>query len=122
MRRVRSKDTRPEIVVRKFLYSLGYRYRLHRKDLPGTPDIVFPNRKKIIFVHGCFWHGHRCKRGARHPKSNVGYWKLKISRNVKRDESAIRKLKASGWDVLVLWECQISRTETLRGKLKKFLN
>ena len=122
MRAVKGKDTKPELLVRRLLHSLGYRYRLHGKNLPGKPDIVFPGRKKVIFVHGCFWHGHKCKRGNRTPKTNVDYWVKKISNNKKRDSQHKRQLRNAGWDVLELWECQLKDKERLTRKLKSFLD
>ena len=121
MRAVKSKDTTPEIAVRRLVHSLGYRYRLHRRELPGKPDLVFAPRKKVIFVHGCFWHGHDCKRGARIPKSNTNYWRQKISRNRERDAVTLHKLKTSGWDVLVIWECEV-RDDGLDRRLRCFLD
>lgn len=123
MRRVRSSDTRPEIVVRRIAHRLGYRFRLHRKDLPGTPDLVFPSRRKIIFVHGCFWHQHpdpNCK-GARKPKSNQEYWLPKLQRNVERDRQARSALENAGWSVLEIWECETRRPTELKGKITSFL-
>lgn len=122
MQAVKSKDTAPEMLVRRLLHSRGYRYRLHRKDLPGCPDLVFVSRCKLIFVHGCFWHGHNCERGARIPKSNVEYWSAKIERNRARDRSAVIALSDAGWSVLVIWECNLRRTDTLIQKLLRFLN
>jgi DNA mismatch endonuclease (patch repair protein) len=119
MQAVRSKDTAPEMIVRKLLHSEGYRYRLHRSDLPGCPDIVFGTRRKVIFVHGCFWHGHKCARGARVPKSNTSYWTSKVRRNRIRDAEVVEKLAADGWCVLVLWECEMD--SRLKGRLKRFL-
>tara|TARA_R110000868_G_scaffold369706_1_gene633143 strand:- start:98 stop:442 length:345 start_codon:yes stop_codon:yes gene_type:complete len=96
------------MVVRKLLHAAGYRFRLHRKDLPGSPDLVFPGRRKVVFVHGCFWHGHDCKRGARQPKANAEYWIAKIARNQARDRQTIAALKAEGWNSAIIWECQTS--------------
>jgi DNA mismatch endonuclease (patch repair protein) len=107
MRRVRGKDTAPEITVRKLLTRMGLRYRLHRADLPGKPDIVMPGRNLAIFVHGCFWHGHDCARGARVPKANREYWESKIGRNRERDIAHRAALEAVGWRVLALWECEL---------------
>lgn len=121
MRRVHSKDTAPELAIRHKLFSLGYRYRLHRRDLPGCPDIVFPVRKKIIFVHGCFWHGHTCSRGARTPKKNRGYWVRKIARNIQRDGEQLNELRVMGWDVLTVWECELREHRKLTSRLIKFL-
>lgn len=122
MRAVKGKDTRPEKAVRSLLHSLGYRFRLHRKDLPGSPDIVFPGRRAVVFVHGCFWHGHDCKRGRRIPKSNRDYWKKKLAGNVSRDAQNQSELEAMNWAVLVVWECEINAKETLAGKLVNFLD
>jgi len=121
MRAVKGKDTAPEMSVRRMLHKLGYRYRLHRKDLPGKPDLVFPGRNAVIFVHGCFWHGHDCKRGARIPKTNTEYWTEKICRNVKRDAQAIKDLEAAGWRVFVVWECDLRDLDTLKDRLVAFL-
>lgn len=120
MSRVRSKDTGAERAVRSLLHALGYRFRLHRKDLPGSPDIVLPGRKAVIFVHGCFWHGHGCKRGSRAPKTNADYWTKKLAGNVARDEKRQAELVGLGWRVLVVWECEI-KAEGLPDKLQAFL-
>jgi DNA mismatch endonuclease (patch repair protein) len=122
MRAVKSADTRPEMKVRRLLHAMGYRYRLHRKDLPCKPDIVFPARRKVIFIHGCFWHGHDCKRGARLPKSNREYWRKKIARNMERDRRCLSDLAKEGWKCLVLWECGLSEDEKIRQCLTDFLN
>lgn len=122
MRRVHSTDTKPELIVRKLVHSLGFRYRLHRKDLPGKPDLVFPGRKKVIFVNGCFWHGHKCKRGNRIPKKNREYWKEKISTNRKRDKRHVEGLSKEGWSVLTIWECEIKDQDALTRKIVEFLN
>ncbi len=122
MRAVHSTDTSPEMAVRRLLHASGYRYRLHRDDLPGKPDIVFASRKKAIFVHGCFWHGHDCKRGARIPKNNREYWVRKISRNVERDQEHRIHLATLGWGVLVIWECEIKDLPKLRETLVEFLD
>lgn len=121
MARVRSRDTSPELIVRRLLTRLGYRYRLHRRDIPGKPDIAFIGRRKAIFVNGCFWHGHDCKRGARAPKANADYWARKIARNRARDARVIAELEALGWSSLVLWECELPDTDALSGKLGDFL-
>lgn len=121
MQRVTSKDTTPEMVVRRAAHSLGYRYRLHRKDLPGKPDMVFSGRRKIIFIHGCFWHQHRgCKAAAR-PTSNTDYWDAKLDRNISRDKNSQRDLLASGWDVLIIWECETKDEVALKKRLIDFL-
>lgn len=123
MSRIRNKDTKPEMIVRRIVHGLGYRYRLHRKDLPGKPDLVFGPRKKVIFVHGCFWHGHE-RAGcldARRPKSNTDYWNPKLTRNKERDAERIGALQADGWDVLVIWECETTAVKALRTRLLRFL-
>lgn len=120
MRSVKCKDSKPEMFVRSLVHSLGYRYRLHRRDLPGKPDLVFGPRRKVIFVHGCFWHGHTCKRGNRQPKTNVDYWRKKIQGNRERDRSTLDELHAEGWETLVIWECE-TRQETLRQRIDTFL-
>lgn len=122
MRAVKSADTSPELAVRRLLHSMGFRYRLHAKNLPGKPDIVFPGKRKVIFVHGCFWHGHGCRRGARVPKANREYWLQKILRNKSRDKRHSVALKRLGWRTLIIWECQISRSQRLLEKLTKFLD
>lgn len=106
MRAVKSKDTKPEMVVRRLVHGLGYRYRLHVDILPGKPDLVFTKRRKVIFVHGCFWHGHDCRRGARRPTTNGEYWKAKISRNIQRDAENYCILRQKGWEVIIVWECE----------------
>lgn len=121
MRAVRGRDTGPELALRQLLHGLGYRFRLHRKGLPGTPDLVFPARRKAVFVHGCFWHGHDCKRGARAPKRNAEYWRAKIARNVARDEAQQAALAAAGWESLVVWECALKEPEALLAAVTGFL-
>lgn len=120
MQSVRSRDTGPEMAVRSLLHKLGYRFRLHRKDLPGTPDIVFPSKRKIIFVHGCFWHGHECKKG-KLPKSRTDFWLGKVTRNRERDVDVISKLHELGWITLTVWQCELRDMETLTEKLVDFL-
>jgi DNA mismatch endonuclease (patch repair protein) len=120
MSRIRSKDTKPELVVRSLLHRLGFRFRLHRKDLPGRPDIVLPKHKKVILVHGCFWHGHTCRLASK-PKSNSGYWSAKIDANKARDQRNAELLRQAGWGVLELWECDIRRFDGLEEKLSAFL-
>ena len=117
MRRVGSKDTGPERTVRRLLTSLRLRYRLHRKDLPGAPDIVLPGRRLALFVHGCFWHGHDCKRGARAPKTNADYWRAKIARNVARDAASLAALADLGWRAEVIWECELKTPDALTERL-----
>jgi DNA mismatch endonuclease (patch repair protein) len=121
MRAIRSKDMAPEVAVRKLVHRLGYRFRLHRKDLPGKPDLVFPSRRKVIFVHGCFWHCHNC--GEAHiPKSNRAYWGPKLERNRLRDAKHIEALAIAGWQSLVVWECETSEEEALKRRIVEFLN
>jgi DNA mismatch endonuclease (patch repair protein) len=121
MRAVKSTDTRPEMIVRSLAHRLGFRFRLHRKTLPGRPDLVFVGRRKVIFVHGCFWHGHACKRGDRLPKTNALYWTLKIAGNKARDAKAQAALAAAGWRVLVVWECETRDLGALRARIEDFL-
>jgi DNA mismatch endonuclease (patch repair protein) len=121
MAAVKSADTVPELRVRRLVHACGYRYRLHRKDLPGCPDLAFIGRKKLIFIHGCFWHGHSCPRAQRIPKSNTRYWIGKIERNRRRDKVNVSRLRASGWAVLILWECEIRDEKTLLKRIRKFL-
>lgn len=123
MSRVRGKDTKPELVVRRLVHGLGYRFRLHRRDLPGSPDLVFPGRRKVIWVHGCFWHQHpdpNCKL-ARMPKSRLEFWEAKLSANRERDAVKMAELTALGWDALVVWECEIKDKGVLAARLKEFL-
>jgi DNA mismatch endonuclease, patch repair protein len=120
MRAIRSKDMLPELAVRQAAHRLGYRFRLHRKDLPGKPDMVFASRRKVIFVHGCFWHSHSCKT-AHIPKSNQNYWVPKLERNQMRDRKNIEALKLAGWKVLIVWECETRDQKCLEGALNKFL-
>lgn len=122
MGKVRSEDTEPEMVVRKLAHSLGHRFRLHRRDLPGNPDLVFPGPRKIIFVHGCFWHQHRCHRGNRMPASHRDYWTNKLSGNVARDKRNLRKLRRLGWKVLIVWECQTRDLMKLTERVEAFLS
>jgi DNA mismatch endonuclease (patch repair protein) len=123
MAKIRSRDTGPEIVVRKLLHANGYRYRLHVRKMPGKPDIVFAARRKVIFVHGCFWHQHAAEAclDGRKPRSNTGYWHAKLARNVERDVDAVRRLERDGWQVMILWECEIERSRDLTKRLTEFL-
>jgi DNA mismatch endonuclease (patch repair protein) len=121
MRRIRSANTAPELIVRRLAHSMGYRYRLHRKDLPGRPDLVFGPRRKVVFVHGCFWHQHGACRAGRTPGSNAAYWTPKLQRNVERDRANIQALESDGWTVMVVWECQVKDAATLRSALTAFL-
>ena len=121
MARVKSTGTKPELLIRRILTDLGARYRLHRKDLPGSPDVVMPGRKLAIFVHGCFWHGHDCARGARVPKANRDYWLAKVARNTARDGRNVTDLTAAGWRVETVWECEMKDREGLRERLAALL-
>lgn len=121
MSRVSGKNTKPEIAVRSLLHNLGFRFRLHRKDLPGKPDITLPKYKKVIFVHGCFWHGHAdCSRSKR-PSTNEEFWREKLDKNIERDKTTVNALKELGWDVLTLWTCEVNETNKLKTKLLSFL-
>lgn len=122
MRAVKSSDTAPEKVVRSMVHRLGFRFRLHRNDLPGRPDLVFPRLKKVVFVHGCFWHGHSCARGNRVPNRNQAYWVSKIERNRKRDNEVSRLLRSLGWERHVVWECALKRPALVVSALARFLN
>ncbi len=121
MRKVPSKGSSAEVIVRRALSRLGVRYRLNRKDLPGSPDIALGPRKLAIFVHGCFWHGHDCKRGAREPKANTDYWRAKIGRNRARDERVQGELIALGWRAVVIWECDLKDGAALEARLRAML-
>jgi DNA mismatch endonuclease (patch repair protein) len=121
MRRIRKVDTKPEIVVRRIAHALGLRFRLHRRNLPGTPDIVFPRHRKVVQVHGCFWHQHEGCRLARQPKSRLDYWLPKLERNVARDQAAAEQLAILGWEALTIWECETREPETVRQRLASFL-
>ncbi|MBT2865909.1 DNA mismatch endonuclease Vsr [Chromobacterium violaceum] len=120
MGRIKSKHTKPEMAVRKIAYGLGYRYRLHGKELPGKPDLVFKGRRQAVFVHGCFWHGHDCGR-CRMPKSNQAYWQAKIQANMSRDAAARMRLEEMGWRILEIWECQTRDASLIESMLKNFL-
>lgn len=122
MGRISGKDTGPELVVRRVLHRLGFRFRLHRKDLPGRPDIVLPGRATVVFVHGCFWHRHRNCRFAYTPKSRLEFWTAKFESNVERDRRNQRALRAAGWKVLTVWECQTVKEDSLRARLLKKLH
>jgi len=120
MSRIRSKNTKPEMTVRRLIFSMGYRYRLHSRQLPGKPDLVFAGRNKVIFVHGCFWHAHSCNRGFK-PKTNVEFWQKKLQTNQLRDERAVKELHAAGWKCLTIWECEVGDVERLAHRVKAFL-
>ena len=121
MAAVKSKNTAPEMTVRRLLFAEGYRYRLHTRKLPGKPDLVFPAQRKAIFVHGCFWHGHRCSK-ERLPKSNLDFWQAKIARNRQRDGENARAMKKLGWLVLVVWQCQLRHSARLLTQMMRFLD
>mgnify|MGYP003602984324 CR=1 FL=1 len=121
MSRIRGKDTKPEMLVRRLAWSLGVRYRLHRRDLPGCPDMVFATRRKVIFIHGCFWHRHEGCHANRIPKSHVEFWTDKLEKNRLRDMDNQAKLREMGWDVLVVWECETKDQDALRARIKSFL-
>jgi len=122
MSRVKGRDTKPEILVRSFIFRMGFRFRIHRSDLPGTPDIVLPRHSMVIFVHGCFWHGHKhCPRSKR-PTTNKNFWNEKLDGNIKRDERYRRVLRQMGWKVLIIWECETKNPEKLLRKLERFLH
>ena len=117
----KGRDTKPEMLVRRLVYSMGFRYRLHRKDLPGKPDLVFVNRRKVIFVHGCFWHAHEGRRRANQPKTRVDFWRSKFGRNRARDQRNLVALKSAGWNVMVVWECGLTDMPGLARGLRAFL-
>jgi DNA mismatch endonuclease (patch repair protein) len=122
MSRVKGRDTKPELLVRSIVHRLGYRFRLHGKRLPGSPDVVLPRHRKVIFVHGCFWHGHQgCRRAAR-PSTNREFWDRKIEGNIARDASNLEALRQAGWKVLVIWQCAMKDREHLKQTLSEFLS
>jgi DNA mismatch endonuclease (patch repair protein) len=121
MSRVRGKDTKPEMIVRRLVHKLGFRYRLHSRRLPGHPDLVFAGKKSVIFVHGCFWHRHKGCALCRLPKSRLAFWKPKLEENRKRDSRNQRKLKKEGWRVLVVWECEVNDHDGLKRRILEFL-
>jgi DNA mismatch endonuclease (patch repair protein) len=122
MRAVRSRDTAPEMTLRKALFARGFRYRVNVRTLPGSPDLVFPRHRAVLFVHGCFWHGHACKRGRNVPKSNADYWRAKIARNRARDRAAVAALRKMGWRVKISWECYLKDSEFEANKVAGWLN
>jgi DNA mismatch endonuclease (patch repair protein) len=121
MRAVKGADTAPEMTVRRLIHGMGFRFRLHRKDLPGKPDIVLPRLHRVVFVNGCFWHGHDCARGARAPKANAEYWCAKIAGNSQRDAANLAALEAKGWRAEVVWECQLKELGKVKTRLGRFL-
>jgi len=122
MRKIRHKDTRPEVAVRSRLHRLGYRFRLHRQNLPGKPDLAFVSRKKAIFIHGCFWHGHDCRAGRNRPVTNTQYWQGKRRRNRERDARSIAELSAQGWTAMTVWECELRNIDRLVRRVTDFLS
>lgn len=118
---VRGANTGPEMVVRKLIWSLGYRYRLHLRNLPGRPDMVFPKLRKVIFVHGCFWHRHECPAGYQIPKTRTEFWTRKLARNAERDRENQNALRSTGWGVLVIWSCQLRERDQLVSMIREFL-
>jgi DNA mismatch endonuclease (patch repair protein) len=122
MSRIRSKDTTPELMIRRLAHSMGYRYRLHAKNLPGKPDLIFPSRRKVIFVHGCFWHSHTECPDGHVPKSRLPYWVPKLERNRRRDASNQKALQDLGWMTLILWECELADLEAVQKRLINFLD
>jgi DNA mismatch endonuclease (patch repair protein) len=121
MSRVKAKNTKPEMVVRRMLHAAGYRYRLHARDLPGKPDLVFPGRRKVVFINGCFWHRHRDCAHARLPKSRTEFWTDKLERNRERDERNVEALREQGWDVLTVWECEVRDLAAIMPRVVAFL-
>lgn len=121
MSKIRSANTKPEMTLRRLVHRKGFRYILHDKRLPGRPDLVFPSRRKVIFVHGCFWHKHSCKAGLRNPKTNANFWAEKRLRNVERDAEQIESLRSLGWDVHVVWECELRAPQEVLIRVSQFL-
>lgn len=122
MRRVKSRDTRPELLLRELTWELGYRYRKHRRDIPGCPDMAFIGQKRVVFLHGCFWHRHDCTSGQRKPKTRRTFWANKFQRNIERDSTVRDQLKAAGWRALVVWECELKKPDRVQRQLRKFLD
>lgn len=121
MARIKGRDTGPEMIVRRLVHGMGYRYRLHDRRLPGTPDLVFQKRRKVVFVHGCFWHQHMGCKSARIPKSRLDYWPAKLRANAERDQRNLEALRSAGWDSLILWECQLRDDALLCARIRDFL-
>lgn len=121
MSRVRGKNSRPELRVRRLAHRLGYRYRIHRRDLPGRPDMTFPSRRKVVFVHGCFWHRHDCPAGRRLPRTRLDFWEPKLERNKERDKVNLRRLEGYGWRVLIVWECELKDESVVEARVRAFL-
>lgn len=121
MSQIRGKNTKPEMIVRSITYKLGFRYRLHYQKLPGKPDLVFPSRKEVIFVHGCYWHRHTCRKGKSIPATNTEMWMEKLKRNKERDKENRKELRKLGWEVLTIWECQIKNTKKLINRIENYI-
>lgn len=122
MSQIRNKNTKPELIVRKYIYAMGHRYRLHDKSVPGKPDIVFKRLRKVIFVNGCYWHRHHCRHGQSTPQTNINFWNAKFTSNIQRDRKIKHELRKSGWDILVIWECQIkTKPSMIAEKIDRFL-
>ena len=122
MRRVKSRDTKPELELRRLVWRLGYRYRKNRRDVIGQPDLAFIGRKRAVFLHGCFWHRHDCPSGRRAPKSRTAFWNTKFERNIQRDALVMRKLKSAGWRALVIWECELNDCLRVERRVREFLD
>jgi len=122
MAAIRSKNTKPEMAVRRLVHRMGYRFRLHRKDLPGNPDLAFIRQRKVMFVHGCYWHMHRCRFGRVVPRTNAEFWRIKRESNRRRDKANLREIRRLGWDALVIWECQLKDMNALEKKIRCFLD
>jgi len=121
MSNIGNKDTKPELRIRSLLHQMGYRFRLHRKDLPGKPDIVLPKYKTVIFIHGCYWHRHTCKKGRSTPTSNREFWEEKFSKNIERDKRNLVELKNIGWNIITIWQCELKNMEKIQSRLKSHL-
>ena len=121
MQAIRGRDTRPEMLVRSLVHRMGFRFRLHRRDLPGAPDLVLPRHRKVLLVHGCYWHCHRCRFGRVVPRTNAKFWQARRAGNVARDRRNLRRLRRLGWQVLIIWECQTRNPDPLKARLKSFL-
>jgi len=122
MSRIRSRDTGPELLLRRLVHGLGYRYRVHNRGVPGSPDLSIKTKRKAVFLHGCFWHRHNCISGRRKPKSRCEFWEQKFTENVERDKRTMRKLKRLGWTVLVVWECQLKYPCRLERRIREFMD
>jgi DNA mismatch endonuclease (patch repair protein) len=122
MSAIKGRNTKPEMIMRRMVHAMGYRYRLHVRRLPGQPDLVFPKRKKVIFIHGCFWHRHICKQGRPLPATRAEFWQKKLNENKQRDRRIQKELRALGWDVLVVWECWVNKPDMMQSRIRHFLD